>query len=50
MLLIRLLPPLLGVAAVHCIGYFKKSIEIKLRSQVGVDVQQLFDNLHCLKD
>ncbi|MEH1946985.1 MAG: hypothetical protein V7K77_08510 [Nostoc sp.] len=34
----------------HCIRYFKKSVEIKLRSQMGVNVQQLFGNLHYLKD
>lgn len=50
MLLIGLLPPLLAVEAVHCMRYFKKGVEIKLRSQIGFDVQQLFGNLHCLKD
>ncbi|MEH2036419.1 hypothetical protein [Nostoc sp.] len=50
MLLIGLLPPLLAVEAVHRIRYLKKGVEIKLRSQMGLDVQQLFDTLHCLKD
>ncbi|MEH2255488.1 hypothetical protein [Nostoc sp.] len=50
MLLIGLLPPLLAVVAVHCIRYFKKGVEIKLRSQVVINVQQRLDNLHSLKD
>ncbi len=50
MLLIGLLPPLLAVEAVHRIRYLKKGVEIKLRSQIDADVQQIFDNLHSLKD
>lgn len=50
MLLIGLLPPLLAVEALHRIRYLKKGVETHLRSQMGLDVQQIFDNLHCLKD
>ncbi|MBE8971356.1 hypothetical protein IQ277_35760 [Nostocales cyanobacterium LEGE 12452] len=41
MLLIGLLPPLLVVAAPHCIRHPKKCMEIKLRSQMDANVQQI---------
>ncbi|MDZ8087845.1 MAG: hypothetical protein RMY16_20095 [Nostoc sp. DedQUE12b] len=50
MLLIGLLLPLLVVAAPHYVRHPKKCMAIKLRSQMSLDVQQLFVNLHCLKN